>query len=707
MGKCFYKFLEEIMKALKKIFFILTFIIIPLYIYSAPNYVNYQGRLIDSIGNPLSGNYNITFKLYDAASGGNLLWSETQNVNSDNGIFNAVLGSVSSLPSNVFSNDSLYLEIQIGAETLSPRTRLYSSPYARYAAHLGSASEQVTVSTDIILSSQLRLGNFSSEPYPSGKGALIYDTNSSQLKYYNGSGWIALSAGGVSPWSGGGTGSVILVTSSDKVGVGKSPSEKLDVAGNIKANYGIISTTGSVSNALYVGSGANISTITGNGFYGVFYGDGSNLSGISSADKVLKTGDTMTGTLVMNTPSAFNTTNQSAIVFSTNVYISNSQFRLGNISGTPSTVLGTGSIYYNTADNLLYYYNGSSWIQLSAGGPSPWSGGGTGSVVLVTSSDKVGVGKSPTEKLDVAGNIKADYGIISATGSISSALYIGSGANISTITPTGFYGDGSGLLNISSIAVNAVYSDAIADSAVTDAKIAGNISQSKVTNLVSDLASKAADSSVVHLSGAETIAGVKTFSADPVFNANAIPDAAIAGLSSSKLSGALPALDGSALVKISSIAVNAVYSDAIADSAVTGAKIATLTGTLTFGNGSSIAADTNQPGVSISTSIFITQGGVTASSGTFTATGDNQYSIETSSGIKVNAGNILSPNIILVDATTSRLHLPKLTSTEFQTLVPSDVGDLYYNTTKKIICVSTGTVNAGSFARMDGTSSCW
>ena len=36
--------------------------------------VNYQGHLADPDGNPLDGTYGMSFALYDAATGGNLVW---------------------------------------------------------------------------------------------------------------------------------------------------------------------------------------------------------------------------------------------------------------------------------------------------------------------------------------------------------------------------------------------------------------------------------------------------------------------------------------------------------------------------------------------------------------------------------------------------------------------------------------------------------
>jgi hypothetical protein len=64
----------------------------------------------------------------------------------------------------------------------------------------------------------------------------------------------------------------------------------------------------------------------------------------------------------------------------------------------------------------------------------------------------------------------------------------------------------------------------------------GSQAQSTVTNLVTDLAAKAADSDVVKLTGAQTVAGVKTFSSSP-----AVPDASFTIAKSTGLQTALDA----------------------------------------------------------------------------------------------------------------------------------------------------------------------
>jgi hypothetical protein len=105
----------------------------------APRLVNFQGRLTDGSGSPVAdGSYSVTFVLYDAATGGVALWSETQSVSTGGGLFTALLGSITPFDASLLSGPGRYLGISVGADPeLLPRTRLVSAPYALYAASGG------------------------------------------------------------------------------------------------------------------------------------------------------------------------------------------------------------------------------------------------------------------------------------------------------------------------------------------------------------------------------------------------------------------------------------------------------------------------------------------------------------------------------------------------------------------------------------------
>lgn len=63
-----------------------------------PQTISYQGALRQADDHPVpDGLYNLTFRIYDAAMGGSLLWQETQNLQVAHGIFNANLGAVTPL----------------------------------------------------------------------------------------------------------------------------------------------------------------------------------------------------------------------------------------------------------------------------------------------------------------------------------------------------------------------------------------------------------------------------------------------------------------------------------------------------------------------------------------------------------------------------------------------------------------------------------
>ncbi len=105
--------------------------------------LNYQGKLTDTSGNQVSnGSWAFRFRLYDASSGGNLLWTErwtstSTQVTTVNGIFSVSLGSISSIAGVNFNSDSLYLQVHIDAngngtweEAFGTRKRLTAVPYA-------------------------------------------------------------------------------------------------------------------------------------------------------------------------------------------------------------------------------------------------------------------------------------------------------------------------------------------------------------------------------------------------------------------------------------------------------------------------------------------------------------------------------------------------------------------------------------------------
>ncbi|NOZ60964.1 MAG: hypothetical protein GXO74_04730, partial [Calditrichaeota bacterium] len=121
----------------RRICFIRFLIILTLIISSAlfsqvSQLLNYQGVLIDpSTGERLNGSYSMTFSIYAAETGGSALWTETQNVTVQNGIFNVLLGSVTDIPFDLFDGSARYLGVKVGDDAeMTPRKQLVSVVYA-------------------------------------------------------------------------------------------------------------------------------------------------------------------------------------------------------------------------------------------------------------------------------------------------------------------------------------------------------------------------------------------------------------------------------------------------------------------------------------------------------------------------------------------------------------------------------------------------
>ena len=100
----------------------------------SPQNMNFQGRLTDASGNPLTGSQSVTFSVWDAVSAGNQIWTETQNVSVSSGIYNVGLGSQLALSTAVFAASARWLQIQVGSDAaMTPRLPFRTVPFALWS----------------------------------------------------------------------------------------------------------------------------------------------------------------------------------------------------------------------------------------------------------------------------------------------------------------------------------------------------------------------------------------------------------------------------------------------------------------------------------------------------------------------------------------------------------------------------------------------
>lgn len=107
--------------------------------------LHYQGRLTDSGGEPVADTeHTVVFRLYDQEEGGSVIWQETQNVSTSNGVFSAKLGSVNSMDGLAF-DQTYYLSLEVnGGDEMAPRTELTDAPYAVRAYSVSAAGVDST-----------------------------------------------------------------------------------------------------------------------------------------------------------------------------------------------------------------------------------------------------------------------------------------------------------------------------------------------------------------------------------------------------------------------------------------------------------------------------------------------------------------------------------------------------------------------------------
>lgn len=149
---------------MKKIFFILLIILVIynfIFALPIPKKFNFQGRVTDNNNIPYNGNYNLTFRIYDSQTGGNLLWNETQNnILIQKDLYSVLLGSVNEL--NILFDKAYYLTIEINSEgEISPRVPIVPVGYSFRALYSDTAVNAMT------------LNNFSSDSFVKVTGDTI------------------------------------------------------------------------------------------------------------------------------------------------------------------------------------------------------------------------------------------------------------------------------------------------------------------------------------------------------------------------------------------------------------------------------------------------------------------------------------------------------------------------------------------------------
>jgi hypothetical protein len=114
-----------------------------------PNLITHNGYLVDSLGTPVSGNRPMTFRLYPDSTTSLADWSEAfPAVTMSNGVY-----SVNLDVTGVDFRTNYWLETQVGASVLAPRTRLTTVPYALlssslqlpYTASKGASSDVMSI----------------------------------------------------------------------------------------------------------------------------------------------------------------------------------------------------------------------------------------------------------------------------------------------------------------------------------------------------------------------------------------------------------------------------------------------------------------------------------------------------------------------------------------------------------------------------------
>jgi len=269
--------------------------------------ISFQGRLTDTLGNPINAPIDIIYNFYTAPTGGSPITGSTKVCTAgpdQDGVFNSLIGNDTGpscnteLPNSIFTeNQTVYLGVTVGSEPseMTPRQQIANVGYAINSETLQGMPPGQSVSNI---------------PFINQSGDMLIAASNPGLRSTYASANFTISSAQAATIQSAGSGDITLSASEG----------------------------GALRFKTYGGTLGERMTVLGSGRVGI-------------------------GTTA---PRALFDVNGDATVSGS--LIAGGQVKIGEFSVAPVNV-GNGSTYYDSTTNKIYYWNGVAWTEMGSGGP--------------------------------------------------------------------------------------------------------------------------------------------------------------------------------------------------------------------------------------------------------------------------------------------------------------------------------------------------